>query len=100
MPRHDPPPDRQMPGGNKAAPEWRRFRAMMSWMVLAAAVASGLALLYLAALGEELRLHMVIATVAGVGLSVLVGTGLMGLVFLSHRSGHDDDVTYGERDDR
>ena len=98
MPRPDPIPDRRLPGGEKAVPEWRRFRALMSWMALAAVVAVGLALLYLAASGEELRLHMVIATIAGVGLSVLVGTGLMGLVFLSHRSGHDEDVTYGERD--
>ena len=100
MPEHDPIPERHLPGGAKAAPEWRRFRALMSWMALAAAIASGLALLYLWLSGETLRLHMVIATVAGVGLSVLVGTALMGLVFLSHRSGHDEDVTYGEEHDR
>ena len=35
---------------------------------------------------------MVIATIAGVGLTILVGTGLMGLVFLSNRSGHDDEA--------
>ena len=35
---------------------------------------------------------MVIATIAGVGLTVLVGTGLMGLVFLSNRTGHDEDA--------
>ena len=64
-------------------------------MLLASAVAAGLALLYLSASGEPLRLHMVIATIAGVGLSVLVGTGLMGLVFLSNRSGHDD-AAHGE----
>jgi hypothetical protein len=32
----------------------------------------------------------VIATIAGVGFSVLVGTALMGLVFLSNRGGHDE----------
>ncbi len=33
-----------------------------------------------------------LATVAGVGLSVLLGTALMGLVFLSNGSGHDAAV--------
>ena len=37
---------------------------------------------------------------AGVGLTVLVGTGLMGLVFLSSRSGHDDEANRGDHDDR
>jgi hypothetical protein len=38
----------------------------------------------------------VIATVAGVGLSVLLGTGLMGLVYFSSHSGHDDEVGRGD----
>ncbi len=33
---------------------------------------------------------MLIATALGVGLTVLLGTGLMTLVFLSSSSGHDD----------
>ena len=36
---------------------------------------------------------------AGVGLTVLVGTGLMGLVFLSSRSGHDEDANRGDHHD-
>jgi uncharacterized membrane protein len=44
---------------------------------------------------------MVVATIAGVGLTVLVGTGLMGLVFLSHRTGHDEDAAHGgQHEDR
>lgn len=35
---------------------------------------------------------MVVATIAGVGFSMLVGTGLMGLIFLSANSGHDDEA--------
>ena len=41
--------------------------------------------------------QMVLATIAGVGLSVLLGTALMGLVFLSDRSGHDDAASGQER---
>jgi quinol-cytochrome oxidoreductase complex cytochrome b subunit len=32
------------------------------------------------------------AMLAGVGLSIGLGVGLMALVFHSHRSGHDDEV--------
>jgi hypothetical protein len=75
---------------DRAAEAWSRYKQMMKWMVLAAAVAVALALLYLKEAGQPLPIHMVIATIAGVGLSVLVGTGLMGLVFLSNRGGHDE----------
>ncbi len=43
-------------------------------------------------MGDDLTIHMMIATAAGVGLSVLLGAALMGLVFLSSGSGHDDSV--------
>lgn len=74
----------------RAALAWGRYKRMMKWMVLAAAIAVGLALLYLKSSGETMPIQMVIATIAGVGLSVLLGTGLMGLVFLSNAGGHDE----------
>lgn len=97
MPRHDPIPHRR-DADEAAALAWRRYKALMSWMVLASAITAALALLWLQQTGTEMRLHLVIATIAGVGLSVLVGTGLMGLVFLSNRSGHDEDAG-GRHDD-
>jgi hypothetical protein len=36
---------------------------------------------------------MMIATALGTGLTVLLGTGLMILTFLSASSGHDDDAS-------
>lgn len=71
---------------------WARFRRMMWWMALAAVVSIALALLYLWLTVGSMPLSMLIATIAGVGLSVLLGTGLMGLVFLSSGTGHDEDV--------
>lgn len=68
-------------------------------MALAAIVTALLALLYLQSFGDPVPLPMQIATILGVGFAVLVGTGLMGLVFLSSRSGHDEDATYGEWND-
>lgn len=81
----------------RAALAWARYKKMMRWMVLAAIVAVALALLYLKSAGETMPLHMVVATIAGVGLSVLLGTGLMGLVFLSNSGGHDDAAS-GRKD--
>lgn len=86
MPNHDPTP----PSLERAALAWARYKALMSWMALAAAVAALLAVAYLYLSGGEFRLHMVIATIAGVGVSVLLGTGLMGLVYFSSHSGHDE----------
>ena len=37
---------------------------------------------------------MLIATALGVGLTVLLGTGLMALSFLSARSGHDEQARH------
>ena len=92
MPRHDPVP----PNIERAALAWARYKRMMKWMALAALLAVAAALLYLRGSGEPMPIQMIIATIAGVGLSVLLGTGLMGLVFLSSSGGHDD-AAGGER---
>ena len=97
MPKHDPVP-RRRPSVDRAS-IWQRFRRMMGWMAVAAVIAVLLALIYLKSFGEPVSLHMQIATILGVGLTVLVGTGLMALVFLSSRSGHDDDAAFGDYDD-
>ena len=102
MPHHDPvPPPRRSPADfERAAAAWARYKALMKWMALAAFVSVLLALIYLKSSGEPLPVHMVVATIAGVGLSVLLGTALMGLVFLSNNSGHDEAAGGGEHDDR
>jgi peptidoglycan/LPS O-acetylase OafA/YrhL len=93
MPRHDPiPPRHEAP-----ALAWSRYRRMMKWMALAAAIAAALAVAYLKATSDAMPWPMVLATIAGVGLSVLLGTALMGLVFLSDRSGHDEAASGQER---
>lgn len=98
MPQHDPLP-RSRADYERAASAWARYKALMKWMVLAAFVSVLLALIYLKASGGPVPIHMAIATIAGVGLSVLLGTALMGLVFLSNASGHDDATAQGGGDD-
>jgi hypothetical protein len=96
MPQHDPTP----PGQRERELAYRRFKALMSWMWIVAIGAVVLALLYLWLVGGPLTIHMVIATTLGVSLTVLLGTGLMGLVFMSSRSGHDEQASSHTDDDR
>jgi uncharacterized membrane protein len=92
---HDPVP----PSTARAAQAWARYKQLMSWMVIVAVVAVLLALIYLKSSGDPVPIHMIIATVAGVSMSVLLGTGLMGLVYFSNRSGHDEDAATGGDDE-
>jgi hypothetical protein len=91
MPEHDPVILRQ----DRSALAWSRYRSLMKWSAVAAVAAVGAALLYLGSSGEPMPFSMVVATIAGVGLSVLLGAALMGLVFLSNASGHDEDAGGG-----
>lgn len=79
---------------------WARYRRLMRGMTLVSLGAVIIALGWLRyTMGEALTLHMMIATAAGVGLSVLLGAALMGLVFLSSGSGHDESIEDPFEDD-
>ena len=71
---------------------WDRYRRILKIMglVTLAVVALVLASLY-AALGL-VSIHMYIATALGVGLTMMLGCALMGLVFLSSGTGHDESI--------
>ncbi len=68
---------------------WRIFRLLCLFSVVIAAVAVAL----VTQGAGEVHASLIIATALGVGLTVLVGTSLMTLVFLSDASGHDQDVS-------
>jgi hypothetical protein len=68
------------------------FARMMLWIALAGLLMVGGALWYLSVF-TTLTLHMVVATVAGVFFSVLLGCGLFAAAFFSDKSGHDQNVT-------
>lgn len=78
---------------------WGRFRRLMAWMALVTLVVIGAALWILEKLHGPMPIHMVIATILGVGLTLLLGTALMGLVFLSSGTGHDEQIQDYSRDD-
>lgn len=86
MPDHDPLPS---PRYSMMHRFWRVFRLLA---LLAIAIAA-IAVLLVARGDPTIHVHMLIATALGVGLTVLLGTGLMTLVFLSSSSGHDEQAT-------
>lgn len=85
MPNPDPLPS---PRRSTVRRFWRIFRLLVLLALLIAAIA-----VLLVARGDpRLHIHMLIATALGVGATVLLGTTLMTLVFLSSSSGHDEEV--------
>jgi len=80
----------------QAAHAWGRFRAIMAWMILAAAACSAAAIVALAGVHGPLRLVTMLAVLGGVGGSIAMAGVLMGLVFLSSGTGHDEDVGRGD----
>jgi hypothetical protein len=87
-----PPRPSNLDDPDYAAFAWARYRALMRWMVLASftAVVLGLGLLWF--LAGPLPWQMLALTAGGIFFSVLLAALLMGLVFLSSGSGHDDAV--------
>lgn len=75
-----------------AAFAWGRFRAIMAWMTLAAAVCVAMVIVILGQVYGQLHLVTMLAVIGGVGGSVMLAGLLMGLIFLSSGSGHDEDV--------
>lgn len=75
-----------------AAYAWRRYKRLMLWMAIASLVATVGCLYLLSIIIGSIPIHMLIATSAGVFFSVMLASALMGLVFLSAGSGHDDSV--------
>lgn len=79
---------------------WARFRRLMVRMALLAAVLDALALAYMGWAGVPFHLHLVLAVLIGLTLTVMLGTALMLLGFMSAATGHDAEVqaTLDERD--
>ena len=88
MPHPDPVPS---PRGSMRRRFWRIFRLL----VLLSAVIAPIAVVLVTQGEGEIHASLIIATALGVGFTVLLGTSLMTLVFLSADSGHDEAA--GER---
>ncbi len=75
-----------------AAFAWARYRRLMRFMFLftVGVVAIAMAMIYKQ--NGPLSPHFFIATALGIGFSMLLMSALMGLVFLSSGTGHDEAV--------
>ncbi|WP_375404406.1 hypothetical protein [uncultured Sphingomonas sp.] len=71
---------------------WARFRELMAWMIAAATACSAAVIAVLGVVHGPLRLVTMLAVIGGVGGSIVMAGLLMGLVFLSSGTGHDEDV--------
>ena len=96
MPSFDPKAD---PVPSPRLSVLRQFRRIMTWMAAFSIVIAAIAVLLVARGDEGVHVHMLIATALGVGLTVLLATGLMSLVFLSSSSGHDDAAAQSVHED-
>lgn len=86
MPVPDPIPS---PRASMKRRFWRIFRLLAALAVVVAAIA-----MILVSRGDPtVHIHMLIATGLGIGFTVLLGTSLMTLVFLSADTGHDEAAT-------
>ena len=85
MPRPDPVPS---PRHALMRRFWRIFRLLALLSVVVAAIA-----VLAVTGGKPAPVHLMIATALGAGLTVLLGSALMALAFLSANSGHDDAAT-------
>ena len=70
----------------------RQFLKIMRWAAPFSIAVAALAVVLVAQGDSEIRLHMLIATALGVGLTMLLGIALMTLLFLSNRMGQDADA--------
>jgi hypothetical protein len=88
--RHDPPLAARRP--EIAAHAWARYKRLMRWMFgfTVTVVLVALALVY-RQIGM-VSIHLYIATALGIGFAVLLMSALMGLVFLSSGTGHDESL--------
>ena len=97
MPKGSPRPD-PLPASRQStvARFWRIFRLLALLSVVIAAIA-----VVLVTRGAgEIHASLIIATALGVGLTVLLGTGLMALMFVSASSGHDEAVGGTHEEDK
>jgi hypothetical protein len=87
-PRHSP-----LDEPNSSAHAWARYKRILRGMggLTIAVLIVALGVLY--ALGALVSIHFVIATILGLGLMMMLTAALMGLVFLSSGTGHDESVS-------
>lgn len=79
---------------------WARYRRLMRWMMLITVTMVVGAVVVLYRKNGPVSVHFYIATALGIGFAMLLTSALMGLVFLSNGTGHDDAIIDPLEDER
>ena len=79
---------------------WKRFTRLMRFMTAVTLVVIGIAWALLYRENGLITVHLYIASALGIGLTMLLMSALMGLVFLSSGTGHDEAIVDPFEDDR
>jgi len=82
-----------------AAFAWRRYRRLLAWMLVPTTITVGLAIRALEIWYGPLSLVAILASIGGFGGSIMMTAALMGLIFLSSGTGHDDAVSRAHFDE-
>ena len=77
---------------NTAAHAWARYRRLMRFMMTITLLMVGAACIALYRENGLVSAHFYVATALGIGFAMLLTSALMGLVFLSSGTGHDQAV--------
>ena len=83
-----------------SAHAWARYRRLMRWMGLFTLGVVAIALYALSRQPGSVSIHFYIATALGIGAAMMLMAALMGLVFLSSGTGHDEAVGDAGDEDR
>ena len=94
-----PPPSRKSPldDPQAAAWAWARYRRLMRWMMLVTLTMVLGAVVMLYRQVGLVSIHFYIPTALGISFAMLLMSALMGLVFLSHGTGHDAALGGGDQ---
>ncbi|HEY4071313.1 MAG TPA: hypothetical protein VGM04_07140 [Sphingomicrobium sp.] len=79
----------------------RRFWRMFRLLVIFSAIVAAIAIVLVTRGAGEIHASLIIASGAGVFFTVLLGTGLMTLQFVSSESGYDEAAAdHSQREDK
>jgi hypothetical protein len=77
----------------------QRFLKVFRLLALLSIVIAAIAVVLVIQGAGEVHASLIIATALGVGFTVLLGTGLMALMFISSDSGHDEQAGGTHKED-
>jgi hypothetical protein len=76
-----------------AAFAWGRYRRLLKLMLLVTLITVACVLLLIAHFVAHPPIHLYIASALGITISMMLMSALMGLVFLSNGTGHDESIS-------